>query len=306
MSHASLSSGRTATRRHSRLLAWALGLTTAFLGVEVAAGLWTRSLALLADAGHMFSDASGLALALFATWVASKPPTASKTYGYYRMEILAALVNAVVLFLIALLILYEAYRRFSSPPEVLGGPMLVVAIAGLAVNLTGMWLLHRGAGESLNVRSAYLEVMSDALGSLGVIVAALAVLATGWRYADPVVGAGIGLFIIPRTLRLLREVVDVLLEGTPAHVDLEVVERAMRSIPGVRQVHDLHIWTLTSGKYAMSAHVRVEDLGRSDEILRTLHLILNDRFAIDHTTIQLESEPLVQIATRGPAERPLP
>lgn len=301
--HAPDGDARTPAGRHTQALLWTLGLTGGFLLIEVAGGLLTGSLALLADAGHMLTDVGSLGLALFAIWIAARPPTPSKTYGYYRVEILAALVNAIVLLAISAFIQYEAYRRFLSPPPVLGGPMLAVAAAGLGVNLTGMWLLRRGAGESLNLRGAYLEVLSDALGSLGVIAAALIVLTTGWRLADPIIGAAIGVFILPRTWGLLRQAVNVLLEGTPPHVDLAQVERAMVAVPGVRHVHDLHVWTLTSGKYAMSGHVLVEDLADGNRIVSALHEVLHERFGIEHTTIQIESEPLVQIATPG-APRP--
>lgn len=294
----------TAAGRHTRALSWTLGLTAGFLLVEVAGALWTRSLALLADAGHMLTDVGGLALALFAIWLASRPPTPERTYGYYRVEILAALGNAIVLLAVSAYILYEASQRFLSPPAVLGGPMLVVALAGLGVNLAGMWLLHKGSGESLNLKGAYLEILSDALGSLGVIAAALIVLTTGWNLADPVIGAAIGLFIIPRTWGLLRQAVNILLEGTPPHVNLGEVETALATVPGVTHVHDLHVWTLTSGKHAMSGHVVVKDLAVGNEILRALHELLHERFGIEHTTIQIESEPLVQIA--GPAQEPPP
>lgn len=296
---------RTATGCHRRALLWTLGLTGGFFLIEVAGALWTGSLALLADAGHMLTDVGGLGLALFATWFAARPPTPEKTYGYYRVEILAALVNAVALLAISAFILYEAYRRVLSPPAVLGGPMLVVAVAGLGVNLAGMWFLRAGAGESLNLKGAYLEVLSDALGSLGVILAAVIVITTGWYLADPLIGAGIGVFIIPRTWGLLRQAVNILLEGTPPHVDLAEVERMMTRVPGVRQVHDLHVWTLTSGKHAMSGHVQVEDLAAGDRILQELHALLHERFGIEHTTIQLESAPLRRIATPpGKPSRP--
>ena len=286
----------TRAGQHTRALAATLALTTTFLVVEVIGGIWTGSLALLADAGHMLTDVGGLALALFAIRFAAKPPTPEKTYGYYRVEILAALANALVLLGISAFILYEAYRRFLDPPPVLGAPMLIVAAVGLAVNAVGMWLLRSRSNASLNLKGAYLEVLSDALGSVGVMVAAVIVLTTGWRLADPLIGAGIGLFIIPRTWGLLRQVVNILLEGTPAHVNLAEVERAMASVPGVTQIHDLHVWTLTSGKYAMSGHVVVDDVAASDRILRDLHAALHDRFGVEHTTIQIESRPLVQIA----------
>jgi cobalt-zinc-cadmium efflux system protein len=272
--------------------------------IEVAGAFWTGSLALLADAGHMLTDVGGLGLALFATWLAARPPTPEKTYGYYRVEVLAAFVNALVLLAISAFILYEAYQRFLAPPAVLGGPMLAVAVAGLLANVAGMWLLHAGASESLNIKGAYLEVLSDALGSVGVVVAAVIVLTTGWHLADPLIGAGIGLFIIPRTWGLLRQAVNILLEAVPPHVNLVEVESAMAGVPGVRQVHDLHIWTITSGKHAMSGHVVVEDLAAGDQVLRDLHALLHERFGIEHTTIQIESNPLVQIAARADNARP--
>lgn len=302
--HGSAGQAGSATGRYARRLAWTLALTGAFLVVEVAAGFWTGSLALLADAGHMLTDVAGLALALFAAWIASRPPTPAKSYGYYRVEILAALANGVLLLGVAALILYEAYRRLLAPPDVQGPPMLVVGAAGLAVNLVGMWLLHRGAGESLNVRGAYLEVVSDALGSIGVLVAGALVITTGWRLADPLIGAAIGVFIVPRTWSLLRQSVDILLEATPAHIDLIEVARAMRAVAGVREVHDLHVWTLTSGKHAMSGHVVVDEIVASDRVVRELHALLHDRFDIEHTTVQVESEPLVQITTRQPEPPP--
>jgi cobalt-zinc-cadmium efflux system protein len=272
-----------------------LVLTAGYFLVEVAAGWWTGSLALLADAGHMLTDVAGLALALLAIWFARRPPTPDKTYGFYRVEILAALLNAVVLLGVAALILYEAYRRLRAPEPVLAAPMLVVAAVGLGVNALGMLMLRRGSRESLNVRGAYLELMSDALGSIGAIAAAVVVLATGWSGADAVVGGLIGLGIVPRTWRLLSQTVNVLLEGVPPHLSVAEIEQAMLGVAGVRQVHDLHVWTLTSGRDAMSAHVLVATPGDNDRILRALHEVLHHRFGIEHTTIQMETEPLVRI-----------
>jgi cobalt-zinc-cadmium efflux system protein len=293
--------GRTTAAARSRgALLTTLGLTVAFMLVEFAAGLWTGSLALVADAGHMLTDAGALALALFASWVAARPPTPAKTYGYYRAEILAALVNAVVLLVVAGVVLYEAWRRILSPSTVLGVPMAVVAAAGLAVNMTGAWLLHRGARDSLNVRAAYLEVVSDALSSLAVLVAAGVVIATGATLADPLASAAIALLIVPRTWRLLRQAVNVLLEGTPAHLELTEIEAAMTQVAGVRRVHDLHVWTLTSGREAMSAHVVVADVRESERLLEALHALLHARFGIDHTTIQLETEPSPLLHIKGP------
>jgi cobalt-zinc-cadmium efflux system protein len=286
-----------ASATHVRALAATVSLTALFLVGEVAAGLWTGSLALLADAGHMLTDAGGLALALFAIWMARRPPTPTKTYGYYRVEILAAVANGVLLLVISGGILYEAARRFRTPPEVPGTPLLIVAAAGLAVNLVGIRLLRAGSQTSLNVRGAYYEVVSDALGSLGVLLAGLLIITTGWRLADPIIGVGIGLFIIPRTWTLLGQAVDVLLEATPSHVKLVEVEHAMREVPGVRAVHDLHVWTLTSGKYAMSGHIVVDDLAAAERILPKLHARLHERFGIDHTTIQPERPLVVQPAT---------
>jgi cobalt-zinc-cadmium efflux system protein len=287
--------------RHKRQLLAVFGLTASFLVVELAVGLWTGSLALLADAVHMLVDAGGVLLSLLAVWFAERPATPAKTYGYYRVEILAALVNGVVLCVMALAILVTTYERLWQPRSVPGGPILAVAVLGLAVNLAGLWLLHRGAGESLNVRSAYLEVLGDAISSGIVIAAGLVIILTGWAVVDPVAGALIALFILPRTWSLLRQTVNVLLEGAPPHLDVTQIEDALRDAAGVRRVHDLHVWTLTSGREAMSAHVVVEAGVRSDKILEDLHVILHARFGIDHTTIQIETEPapLIQITGRA-------
>jgi cobalt-zinc-cadmium efflux system protein len=271
----------------------ALAVTGGFLVVEVGGAIWTGSLALAADAGHMLTDVGGLALALFAVWVAGRPPTPAKTYGYYRVEILAATVNALLLLGVAGLILVEAYQRIRSPREVQGGAMLVIAAVGLAANLVAVWLLRRNATESLNVRAAYLEVLGDAVSSIGVIVAALVVMYTGLTMVDPLVSVFIALFIVPRTWRLLRQAVNVLLEGTPSHLDLGEIEAAIVRVPGARRVHDLHVWTLTSGREAMSAHVVVDDVRESERLLEALHTVLHARFGIDHTTIQLDPEPPV-------------
>ena len=217
------------------------------------------------------------------------------------MEILAALANGVVLFGVAGIILYKAYRRVWNPPEILAGPMLGIAVLGLGVNLTAMWLLHKGAGESLNLRGAYLEVLGDALGSVGVIVAAVVIRTTGFVLADPIISAGIGLFIPPRTWGLMRQAVHILMEGVPPHLNPADIEAAMRTAHGVRAVHDLHVWTLTSGRDALSAHVLMEDLADGQHVLGDLRTLLQERFAIEHVTIQLESDrsPLVQVAPRS-------
>ncbi|MDC4228304.1 MAG: cation diffusion facilitator family transporter (plasmid) [Candidatus Manganitrophus sp.] len=266
-------------------------MTFGYLIVEVIGGLLTQSLALLADAGHMLTDVGGLAIALFAMWFAERPPTPQKSYGYYRAEILAALVNAVILIFISFYILYEAYRRFIDPPIVLALPMMTVAVVGLIVNLIGMRLLHAGSKESLNLKGAYLEVLSDMLSSVGVIIAALVMLTTGWYLADPIISVGIGLFILPRTWGLLKQAVNILMEATPEHINLEEVGKTMASVEGVKEVHDLHVWTLTSGKYALSAHVTITKLQAWPVIQNMLETLLADRFRIDHTTLQVSAKP---------------
>jgi len=259
--------------------------------------LWTGSLALLADAGHMLIDVGGLSLSLLAVWFARKPPTLANTYGYFRMEILAALANGVILFVVAGYILFEALSRVLDPPPILAGPMLIIAVSGLGVNLLGMWLLHRGARESLNLQGAYLEVLSDALGSIGVILAAVIIQTTGFYLADPVISAAIGFWILPRTWGLMRQAVHILMEGVPPHLDIRDIEAAMLEIQGVQAVHDLHVWTLTSGKESMSAHVDVADMTDRQQILVNLQRMLRDRFMIEHATLQLESgyTPLLQL-----------
>lgn len=277
-------------RQNRRKLVIVFAITTAYMIAEAMAGLFTRSLALLADAGHMLTDAAALGLALLAIWFTGRPATEKKTYGFYRMEILAAFINALVLLLISFFILYEAWRRFENPPEIQSKQMLIVAVIGLGVNLISMSLLHEHSKKSLNIKGAYLEVLSDMLGSIGVIAASIIMLLTRWYYADPLISAGIGLFILPRTWNLLNEAIHILLEGTPAHVDLKTLEDAMKQVKGVKTVHDLHIWTITSGFDTMSAHVTVENLSQGDRILAELQQTLKDRFKIDHTTIQLEEE----------------
>lgn len=282
--------GSSAAARYKRRLAWALGLTLTYMAVEVVGGLITGSLALLADAAHMLTDAGGLALALLAIRFGERPATPRHTYGYLRAEILSALANAVVLLLLTAYILYEAYRRFVEPPEVLGWPMLLVAAVGLGVNLVSMRLLAGGSSESLNVQGAYFEVLSDMLGSLGVIAAALIIMWTGWTLADPLIGAGIGLFIVPRTWGLLRQAAHILLEGAPARVDTRLMQEAIAAIPGVTAAHDLHVWTITSGLDAMSAHVVVHDPAEAVRVLRDVRALVKERFGIDHVTVQVEDE----------------
>ena len=274
----------TSAGRHKGRLTGALALTTAFVAVEVVGGLWTGSLALLADAAHMLTDAGGLALALIAIRFAERPATPQKTYGYVRMEVLSALTNAVVLLLLTAYILYEAYQRFRDPPDILGAPMLAVAVVGLAVNLISMKLLSAGSSESLNVKGAYFEVLSDMLGSLGVIIAAAVVMLTGWTLADPIIGAGIGLFIIPRTWFLLRQAIHILMEGTPPEINIALLEQKLRDIPGVTAVHDLHVWTITSGVDAMSCHLVVANMAQARTAIVSAQEAMKTGFALTHTT----------------------
>lgn len=280
----------TPAGKNKKRLAIVLALTATYLVAEVVGGLLTGSLALLADAGHMLTDMAGLALALLAIRFAERPATPERTYGFYRVEILAALTNGVVLIGISLYILYEAYERFRNPPEVQSGAMLVVASAGLLINLVGIYLLRAASKESLNMKGAYYEVFSDLLTSVGVIAAALIMLTTGWYYADPLISASIGLFILPRTWMLLRDAVAVLLEGTPADVNLAALREAIGTVPGVASVHDLHVWSLTSGVNAMSVHAVLADHGLHDEVLAAVQKKVTSEFKIAHATVQVECQ----------------
>ena len=278
-------------RVNRRPLAIALAITTVFLVVEVVGGLLTNSLALLADAGHMATDAGALALSLFAVWLARRPATPERSFGFYRAEILAALVNAATLVVVSIYIFWEAFQRLGNPPEVDSGPMLVVAAAGLAANAASAWVLMRGGGHehNLNTRGAFLHVVGDMLGSVGAIAAALVMLATGWYLADPLLSAGIGVLILWGAWRLLRESVDVLLEATPRGIDSQQVRASMAAVPGVAGVHDLHIWTVTSGLLAMSGHVEVAEGRDWNGMLVDLTGVLRDRFGIAHVTLQPEA-----------------
>lgn len=276
--------------RHAsrRRLAVVLGLTGLFLVVEAAAGVLTGSLALLADAGHMLTDVGGLVLALAAMKMAERPPSPRRTYGYHRVEILAAGANGTALLGMAGYILYQAWQRLAEPRAVATGEVLAVASVGLLVNLTGAVLLHRGSRTSLNLRGAYNEVLADALSSVGVIAGAALTRRTGWLWPDPVVAAAIAFWILPRTFALLREAVQVLLEGTPRDVDVVALRAAMEAVPGVKRVHDLHVWTLTSGIHALSAHAIVAAGVAHEEVLLALRARVTEEFPISHLTVQLE------------------
>jgi cobalt-zinc-cadmium efflux system protein len=279
--------GRAARSR--RRLSIVLVLTAVYMLAETAGGWLTGSLALLADAGHMLTDVAALALALIAVWFGSRPATPSKTFGYYRLEILAALINGVALILISLLIFYEAYRRWANPPQVRSGLMMLVAGGGLVINLACAWILHGDHEDDLNVRGAWLHIMGDALGSVGAILAGAFMSAYGWYQADPLFSCLIGLLIIWSSWHLIRESTNVLLEGTPAHINLAAVEDVILQTEGVEDVHDLHVWTITSGREALSAHViHVEAISQA-ELLKELRAKLSDRFGLDHLTIQMET-----------------
>jgi cobalt-zinc-cadmium efflux system protein len=282
----------TAGARNRRRLAITLGLAATYLVAEAVGGWLANSLALLADAGHMLSDVAALALSLFAIRIAQRPATPQRTYGYHRTEILAALANGATLIAISLLIFVEAFRRMAEPQPVAGGLVMAIAVGGLAVNVAGLLLLHGGKDESLNVRGAWLHLLTDALGSVGAILGGAAVWAFGWYWADPAVSVLIGLLVIWSAWHLVKESVGVLLEGTPPHIDVAEVRAAMAEVDGVEEVHDLHVWTITSGMEAMSGHVVVGGdlaLRSSSEVLAELHRLLHERFGLHHMTIQMET-----------------
>lgn len=278
-------------RVSSRPLQIALIITAAFMIVEVIGGLVTNSLALLADAGHMLTDVAALALSLFAIWLAKRPATPERSYGFLRAEVLAALVNATTLVAMSVFIFLEAFERIGEPPEVDSVPMLAVAVAGLGANAASAWVLSRGGGHehNLNTRGAFLHVIGDMLGSVGAIVAALVMMATGWYLADPILSTVIGLLILRSAWLLLRESVDVLLEATPRGIEATEVRDALSDVDGVCGVHDLHIWTVTSGLESMSAHVQVDETRAWNDVCIDLTDRMRERFGIAHVTLQPES-----------------
>jgi cobalt-zinc-cadmium efflux system protein len=272
----------------SRQLSIALALTSTFLVAEVAGAWWFNSLALLSDAAHMFTDAAALAIALAAVKIGQRPADDRRTFGYRRFEILAAAFNALLLFAVAAFVLYEGIGRLMAPPEVGSTGMLVVATLGLVVNLVSMRLLSAGKDKSLNVKGAYLEVWADMLGSIGVIAGALAIMATGWGWVDPVVAIAIGLWVLPRTWTLLKDTTRILLEGVPAHLELADIRSAIAGSAGVAGVHDLHVWSLSSDDVNLSVHVTLAAGSDSDTVRRGVAQVLAERFAIEHVTIQTE------------------
>jgi cobalt-zinc-cadmium efflux system protein len=281
-------SAATAGARHRKPLLIAFVLTASYMLVELIVGLTTGSLALLSDAAHMGTDVLGLGMALAAITLAQASSNPQRTFGTYRLEVLAALANGVLLFAVAGYVLYEAWQRFSSPPDVPGLPMLVVAVIGLIVNLISFRLLMAGAKESLNVKGAYLEVFADMLGSIGVIVAAIIIFTTGWPYADPIIGAAIGLFILPRTWKLMGQALRILMEVAPPGVDVDEVENRIKALPGVADVHDLHIWTVTSGLDTATGHVVLDEDAELHAVLDRVTALLADDYNVTHATIQCE------------------
>jgi cobalt-zinc-cadmium efflux system protein len=278
---------RSGARNYNRLLG-AFAITGTFFVVELVTGLVTGSLALLSDAGHMFTDILGLGMALAAIRFASRSRNPSRTFGLYRLEILAALANGILLFAVAGYVLWEAARRLQEPPEIATTPVLWVAAGGLAANLIAFGLLRPGARENLNVRGAYLEVFADGLGSVAVLIAAATMQLTGWRQIDPIAGAAIGLFILPRTWRLTGQALRILVQAAPAHLDLAAVREALLHLDGVVDVHDLHCWTLTSDMEVASAHLKIDPDASSAEVLRRARALLEDRFSVRHATLQIE------------------
>lgn len=275
---------------NERSLKRALLLTSTFLVVEVVGGIWSGSLALLSDAAHMFTDAVALGIALLAIRMGRRAADDARTFGYARFEILAAAFNALLLFVVAGYVLYEAYRRFSEPPEVQSIAMLVVATAGLIINFISMRMLTGSKDKSLNIKGAYLEVWADLLGSVGVIAGAIVIYLTGWTWVDTLVAVAIGLWVLPRTWVLLSESVNVLLEGVPSEVVLKDVRELLVSHPGVANVHDLHVWSLSNGKTSLTAHVVYESTINPQIALEEIRANLAEKFSIRHSTIQMEAK----------------
>jgi cobalt-zinc-cadmium efflux system protein len=276
-----------------RKLRLALAVTIVVLVAEVVGGILSNSLALLADAGHMLTDVAALALSLFVSWFSMRPETPRRTYGYVRLEILAAFVNGGALLVISAFIAWEAFARLRAPEPVGGGLMLVIALVGLLSNIVAAVTLHGASDASLNVRGAYLHVLGDLLGSVGTVLAAVVIRFTGWLTADPLVSLVVTLLIVRGAWRLVREAVDVMLESTPAHISLGGVRAQIEAIPGVESVHDLHVWTVTSGVVAMSAHAIVREPDRQQHVLEHVHDVMR-LFGIQHVTIQLESREMYE------------
>jgi cobalt-zinc-cadmium efflux system protein len=276
----------------SRPLKIALVIVVSVMAFEVTGGILSNSLALLGDAGHMLVDALALGLSLFAMTIARRPATPSKTYGYHRVEIMAALANGTILILVSLYIFYEASQRFLNPPSVQTPIMLIVAAIGLAANLTGILLLRRASHQNLNIKAAFWHIVGDTISSVGVIVAGIIISITGWYVADPVIAVFIGGIILWGAVRIVRESTDILLEAVPRHIQVDKVVETIKNVPGVEEVHDIHIWTITSGIYALSTHLLIEEqtVSKSAEIVEAVNQELARSFSITHTTLQLECQ----------------
>ncbi len=283
------SHGNRRSEKGIRRLKIALGLTLGYMIAEAFGGWFANSLALLADAGHMFTDVAALSLTLFAFWFAARPATSKKTYGYYRLEILTAFINGVVLVLLSLWIIYEAYERWASPQDIKGFEMLIVALGGLIVNIVAAWMLHADSEHDLNMRGAWLHVMGDLLGSVAAIIAGLAIISFGSTWADAVCSILISVIIIISSWRLILTSVNVLLEGTPSHIDVNSVQASITETEGVTGLHDLHVWTISSGIDALSAHISHDKSIEHSELLAIIRTKLHDEFGIDHLTIQMET-----------------
>jgi cobalt-zinc-cadmium efflux system protein len=264
-------------------------LISSYIIVEFISGLLTGSLALIADAGHMLADAGGLTLALFAINFSSKPATPQRTYGFYRIEILAALANSAVLILVSVYIIYDAYERIIEPPQIKGTALIIVGTIGLVVNLVGMYILKGHVSESLNIEGAYLEVLKDTLGSVGVVVVGVITSISEFYLIDPIISVGLAFYILPRTWSLMKKSINILMEGVPINISYDEVKKAILQIKGVTGIFDIHIWTITSGMDAITAHVVVSDPSKSQTILKEISSMLEKRFKITHTTIQIET-----------------
>ncbi|GAB4583003.1 cation diffusion facilitator family transporter [Nocardia sp. IFM 10818] len=280
----------SASGKYLGRLVLALAIALLFMAVEFIVAFATSSLALLSDATHMLTDVVGISMALSAILLAKRTrATYTRTFGYYRAEVLAALANAILLFAVAAYVLYEAITRLGEPPEVPGRPVLIVGALGLVANIAAFLLLRQGARESINVRGAYLEVFADLIGSVGVLVSAAITLTTGWRYADMIVGVAIGFWVLPRAFLLAKRSLRILFQHSPEDLDVEQIAAALQAVPGVSDVHDLHVWTLTSGMEVASAHLAVAAGHSGDDVLRAAQQILAGDFHIEHATLQVES-----------------
>lgn len=271
----------------------ALVLTGVFFVAEVVGGIISNSLALLADAGHMFTDVAALGLSLFVAWFSRQPATPEKTYGYLRWEVLAAFINGAALLVVSAGIIWEAVNRLREPQDIASTTMLVIALGGLAVNIICAWILHSAHSHSINARGAYLHVLGDLLGSIGTVAAALIIRQTGWLPVDPIASVIVTLLVVRSAWRLVRESIDVLLESTPSHISLGAVRARMEQLEGVESVHDLHVWTVTSGVVAMSAHAIVPDTGQHQRVLEETQRLMGE-FGVGHVTLQIEQEELCQ------------